>query len=315
MDTFCFILLLQRSGLRVSLPMVWNDRCPPLPFGLRRAQTVALRHKVIIGGGDADGELARRVLVYDCDRQKWGVLGYYSHRHFSIAVVKQDLLLVGGFDEIRDEYTGKVSKWDQTNKFWQRLDPPMPTPRGEATAIGYMSYLVVIGGFDGSALSTVEVLDFDSENPKKWCAVASLPEACISPQPVLTQEGEGLYVLGRGSGLKDKKLAFSASLAQLVQGAKGAWTQLTEPPLACSGAVGLRGYLLAIGGKDKQSQKKASVHMYLPGTGEWLCVAELPYPQHSCTCASLSPERFLIIGGVERANRLILASASTLPTP
>ncbi len=306
----------QSSGLRVSLPIVWNENCPPLPFGIRRAQTVTHGSKVVIGGGDADGDLARRVLVYDSDRQRWYNLGYYSHRHFAIALMKRQILLIGGFDEVSGEYTGRVSEWDQSSRFWRKVYLPMPTPRGEATAVTYNSYLVVVGGFDGSgALSTVELLDCDSVS-LEWQTVAPLPEACLSPQPVLCQEGEILYVLGKGSGLKDRKLAFSTSLSQLVQsfvGAVGVWSQLTEPPLSCSGAVALRGYLLAVGGKDKQSQKKMTVYMYLPGTGEWLCVTELPYPQHSCTCASLSDERFLVIGGVERANRLILASASSLP--
>lgn len=267
--------------------------------------------KVIIGGGDASGELARRVLIYDSDRQRWGELGYYSHRHFAIAVMKKQLLLVGGFDEICGEYTGNVSMWDQQRKYWRKTYTPMPTPRGGATAVGYRSSLVVIGGFDGSSLSAVEVLDCDSE---QWRAVAPMPEGCLSPQPVLTHDGEVMYVLGKGSGLKDRKHAFSTSLSQLIQsfpGAAGIWGHLSEPPLSCSGAVGLRGYLLAIGGKDKQSQKKASVHMYLPGTGEWLRVAELPYPLHSCTCVSLSPERFLVIGGIEKTNGLILASVAS----
>ena len=262
------------------------------------------------------GDDGKRVLLYDTEQKQWQCLGYYSFKHFAIAFFKKQVVLVGGYDEVKDEYSSVVSAWDRSRSYWKEINSTMPTPRGDATAVGYKQWLIVAGGFDGrNALDTVEMFDSGTQT---WSMVDPLPAACLSIQSALHQYKGGCdtwYLLGKASGLGDNRLAFCTSLASLTQSHCGArvWRELPKPPLSCSGVVSIHGYLLAVGGKDRQSQRKSTIHIFLHGTGEWLQVAELPSPRHSCMCAGLSSGKFLVIGGKdenERSARMDMASVT-----
>lgn len=273
--------------------------------------------KVIIGGGVGADDDGKRVAFYDEKTDRWTEFGRYPLKLFAIALLNDQLLLVGGYDKIRDEYSGNICKWNR--RFWERVYTPMPTPRSEATAIGYQHWLVVAGGVNRSrsVLTTVEVLD---STASQWSTVEPLPYGCSGMQSAvyLHPSSPNLstwYLLGSMEELRHRKASFCVSLSSLVESSEGAgvWKTLPDPPFSCSGVVVVRGYLLAVGGKDRQSQRKSEVYIYLPGTCEWLHVASLPVARHSCSCAFLSEGKFLVLGGkeaTERSRNVLLGSVT-----
>lgn len=222
-----------------------------------------------------------------------------------MAVVKDKLLLIGGYDSLKDEYSSRVSEWKDAN--WSNMqDNPLPTPRSDAVAVGYKSWLIVAGGFNGKPLDRVDILDLD--NFGQWHSLAPLPEPAYALQSCVfrnTSRANGItlwYLMNtsRGCGLDHRKPVFSVSLKHLVEG-RGAWATLPDPPLNNSGAVTIKGHLLAIGGQDQHATKK-DMHMYFHGTNEWLKVGELQYARHSCSCVALSDNKFVVVGGKDEEN-------------
>ncbi len=220
-----------------------------------------------------------------------------------MAVVMEKLLVVGGYNAMKDEYSNRVSEWREVGCNWVRIQgSPLPIPRADAAAVGYKKWLIVAGGFNGNPLDRVDILD--CENFGQWHSLLSLPEPVYSLQSTFyhdTSRSNGValwYLVGtnRGSGLKRRKPVFCVSIPQLIEG-RAYWSIIPDPPLTNSGAVTVRGHLLAVGGSDQQPKK--DVHMYFPGTNEWLKVSEIQYPRHSCSCVALTNKKFVVVGGGE----------------
>ena len=268
-----------------------------------------LGNSVVVAGGNADVDNQQQVMYYRPERHSWGALGRYSLSLFAMAVLGGNrlIVLVGGYDLASDTYSNNLVQWDNKGKYWRPIFHPMPTARSDAAAVGYKAYLVVAGGSNGvENLTTVEVLNTLTV---EWSTVAPLPvpiEGLVQSVPLVDAsrpEADTWYLMGWETGLRQPALTFSLSLTQLTSHLEGGggmgWAKLPSPPLACAGAVIFKGCLLAVGGKDRHGGKKADIHLYLPGTCEWLKVSELPVAKHSCCCFPLSSEEFMIIGGCE----------------
>lgn len=275
---------------------------------------------MVVAGGHADVENQQQVMHYRPDRG-WGKLGKYSLSLFAMAALGGGrlLVLVGGYDLAMDTYSGNIVHWDKSGKYWQPIFHPMPTARSDAAAVGYKDYLIVAGGSNGvQNLMTVEVLD---TRTVQWASVASLPapiEGLIQSIPQVDParpQADTWYIMGWETGLRQPAHTFCLSLDQLTARMSGGveplgWARLPTPPLACCGAVCFRSCLLAVGGKDRHGVKKKDIFLYLPGTCEWLHVADLPVAKHSCCCFPLSAKEFLVIGGTEAtqfSNRVDIA--------
>lgn len=264
---------------------------------------------VVVAGGNADVDNQQQVMYYRPEHHRWGALGRYSLSLFAMAVLGGNrlLVLVGGYDLATDTYSNSLVQWDSKGKYWRPVFHPMPTARSDAAALGYKDYLIVAGGSNGiENLTTVEVLN---TRTVQWSTVTSLPvpiEGLIQSVPLINpsqSHSDTWYLMGWESGLRQPAHTMSISLTQLTSHLEGnggmGWAMLPSPPLACAGAVVFRGCLLAVGGKDRHGGKKEAIYLYLPGTCEWLRVAELPVAKHSCCCFSLSSDEFMIIGGSE----------------
>ena len=276
-------------------------------FGVNSAKAVMLGNYVVIAGGNADGNNVQQVTFYHPDKG-WGLLGKYKHTLFAMAVLEERLLLIGGYNLTVDKYSNELVEWVNIGRLWRPVFKPMPTARSDAAALGYDQYLLVAGGSNGGEQLTVfEVLD---TNVEEWTTLAPLPvpiEGLTQSTTYVNSNHPHLdtwYLMGWEKGLLNPPSVFSVSLEQLVQQAKegtqaAIWAQLPNPPLACCGVVAFQGCLLAVGGKDKKAAKRKDIYLYLPGTCEWLHVADLPTPRHSSCCFSPSSKEFLVIGGCE----------------
>ena len=256
------------------------------------------KRKLYYGGGDAQGNVKCKVLEFDLLKFKWQELSPYMFERFAMAVVCNKLILLGGFNPTRDEYVDRVSEWKESGCNWIKLSPPLTSPRCDASAIGFKKWLIVAGGFDSSPLDCVEMLD--CENFHHWHTLSPLPKPAYGLQSTAYVDGTtALWYLMTSSvsvGIKSNRPVYAVSLNQLTERGRASWSVLPDPPLVDSGAVTMRGYLLAVGGRDKHTTR-SEVHMYFPGTYEWLNVGSLEYPRHSICCVPLSDRKFVILGG------------------
>lgn len=265
-------------------------------FGTDSACAVVLDGKVYIGGGQAPSSQEHFIVqVYVSEDNEWTSLPECPVKLFAMAVVNQQLVLVGGCDH-NDCDQATVVAWKDASQRWTQPYPNMPTARTAAAAVSYQQYLVVAGGNgEASALNTVEILN---SSTKQWLIGVPLPSKGHFLTPALV--GDTLYLLG-GWLVSPNKQMFSISLPKLVSHATSAaraprWT-VTPISLKNSTCVSINNSLLAVGGENNSDERSLAICLYDPETRQWNKAGELPTPLAVCACAALPSGQLVVMGG------------------
>ena len=270
---------------------------------------VVFKKKVYIGGGIASSDRDpedRIVMVYDPKQDSCDTLPPYTCKRFSMAVVNNQLVLVGGKDVQTGKVTNKLGVWNEQSKRWTHPLSPMTTAcRLPSVATHNNRWLVVMGGFDGKTdLSRVEILDTDST---QWYHAASLPQPLSQSLPAII--GNMCYLLGGYTVRGGSKKVFSVCLDDLIsqvstisQPASASapptpspWKSLPDAPLTHSTALAFNGALLAVGGGDYPGN--TAIYHYQPSSRSWVKVGELPTERYECTCTVLPSGDLYVAGG------------------
>ncbi len=268
-------------------------------FGTGGACAVVLNGKVYVGGGYVVSVEDKFIIqVYTPESDGWSRLPKCPVQLFAIAVLNQQLVLVGGLAP--DSTQSTIQVWDSTSQRWTTPYPNMPTARFLPAAIGYQQFLVVAGGAVAISLKTVEILN---SSTKQWSTASPLPIGCYGLTPALV--GDTLYLLGGQSDSSSNKQMFSISLPAVISHATftsrappPAW-EVTDADLTYSTAVSLHNSLLAVGGKDDQDRLSSAIRLYNPQTRQWTKVGDVPAALSSCSCTVLSSGELLILGGYD----------------
>ena len=258
-----------------------------------------------MGGGIPDkDEDACIVMVYE-PGVGWRTLPRYRHKYFAMAVLKDQLTLVGGWEVFMTKVTDRISVWDSQQ--WTHPYPPMPTPRYSPVVATYINWLVVAGGNNGSSvLSTVEIMDTTN---KQWFTATPLPVGCYDMTSAVV--GDEWYFMGGYSGLAGSKQVLHVSLPAITSQTvsqhpinPAQWHTLPDTPLEYSAALALHGSLLAVGGWHDRQHRSSAIHLYQPGSRQWVKVGDLPTARSHCSCTLLSSGEILVVGGRDDNGRI-----------
>ena len=277
-----------------------------MPFGMSDyPKVLVFKGKVYIGGGYASSTRERQtVMVYDPQQDSFDTLPPYTYKWFSMAIVNNQLVLVGGYDEQTDKVTNKLAVWNEESRKWTHPLPPMTTAcRSPSVTSHNNRWLVVMAGFgDETYLSRVEILDtIESE---QWYHAAPLPRPCYRVSTVTI--GNRCYLFGGYSGGGFSNRVFCVNLDDLISQAlsqpAGAsapptpspWMTLTDTPEACSTAFSLNGSLLTVGGGLWGS---TVIYHYQPSSKNWIKAGVLPARRSQCACTVLPSGEVFVAGG------------------
>ena len=286
-------------------------------------QAVVFKGKVYIGGGGSgSATLEQTVMVYDPQLDSFVKLLPYTCRLFSMAVVNNQLVLVGGVEVVTDKVTNKLGDnkktnklgvWNEQSKTWTDPYPSMTTACSSPSVVVYEDkWLIVIGGYGRTALSRVEILD--TTEPGQWYIAAPLPQPCRRASTVII--GNTCYVVGGyGTGVSSRKVYsvwLDYLISQAVPQAAGTgapstpspWTTMPDTLLTYSTALCLNGALMTVGG-----ERSTTIYHYKPSTRRWIEAGELPTGRLDCACTVLSGELF-VAGGVGFGSNLSVGIAS-----
>ena len=277
---------------------------------------VVFKEKVYVGGGVASSDReAQTVMVYDPKLDSYDTLPPCTWKWFSMAVVNDQLVLVGGVDVRTDKVTNKLGVWNEQSKRWTYPLPQMTTARQSASVATHNNrWLVVIGGEDnGSVLNGVEILD--TTESRQWYHAASLPQPLCDALPATI--GNMCYLLGGYiKGLARSKKVFSVCLDDLVSQAvsqpasasgpptPSPWQSLPDTPLSGSTALAFNGALLAFGGGFRNT----SIYHYQPSSRSWIKAREMPTGRDCGTCTVLPSGDLYVAGGYGAVQRVNIAS-------
>ena len=255
----------------------------------------------------------QKVVVYDPKLDTCNTLPPYTYKYFSMAVINDQLVLVGGCEVATyDNKTNRLGVWDEQSKRWTHPLPPMTTACDSPSVATHNNrWLVMIGGYGGggTSLSRVEILD--TTEPVQWYQAASLPQPRHhTPLAII---GNMCYLLGgfTGSGgSSTTKKVFSVRLDDLISQAvaqpasastsatptPSPWQSLPDTPLNRSTALAFNGALLAIGGGDVYRGSSA-ICMYQPSSNSWVKAGELRTERFTSGCVVLPSGEVLVAGG------------------
>ena len=278
-----------------------------MPFGMAGyVQSVVVQGRVYVGGGYAgyDSDNNYIVMEYDISSGKWAKLPPYRACDFAMTVINNQLVLVGG------EEHGGCSKvlgvWRPESKEWTHPYPDMLTARSRCSAVVYNEWLAVAGGWDGSGLSSVEVMNTDS---KQWYAGPPTPTLRRGMRTAVV--GDTCYFMGGLIGASygtPTTEVYSVSLPALISQLPSLdsrergkqhqiWNEIPGLQTTRSTPLSIRRSLLAVGGRDEDDKAVTAIHLYQPDTGEWVKVGDLPTSRYRCTCAMITDTEMLVAGG------------------
>ena len=272
---------------------------------------VVLKGKVYIGGGHANDEVEMRtVIVYDPLEDSCSALPHYAYYRFSMAVMNNQLVLVGGEDS-ESYICTKLGVWNEPSKRWTYPLPPMTTACYRPTVVTHKDrWLIVTGGAGHHRLTRVEILDTFS---KQWHHSAPMPETLGCSYTLTATIGSTCYLMG---GYLNTRSAYnrvlSVSLDELVSQANvskpvsatspptpSPWQTLPDTPLEFSTPLALNGILLAIGGRVTLGDKpNNTIYAYHPERKEWVKAGEMPVGRAKCSCIVL-PSGEIMVAGVD----------------
>ena len=275
-------------------------------------ETMQCPHSVLVdeavyvtaGGGHRTCVIHR----YKLQTQQWTQLPEYQYCDFTMTVVNNQLVCVGGRDVSTEKLSNAVAVYLPSQRRWEQPYPSMNTPRYWPAVCTYHQHLVVAGGRDAcDDLTTVEVLN-TSISHSQWFTTTPLPVKCSIMSSAIMSDT--LYLLGGFLGRR----VLSVSLPALIQTGKppAQWDTLTDTLLKWSTAIAVHGSLLAVGGRNSEKQRFSAIHMYDQEKNTWNKVEDLPTERQNCTCCLLPSGKIFTAGGEGKDGRTSRVDVATV---
>ena len=272
-----------------------------MPFVIESYSQVAVfKEKVYLGSGIIPfNKECQTVIVYDPQKDSSDTLPPYTYKWFSIAVVNNQLVVVGGEDVRTNKPTNQLGVWNEQSKSWTHPLPPMTTAcNSPSVATHNNRWLVVMGGGGNG----VEILDTTGSG--QWYQATPPPQPCYRVSTVTI--GNMCYLLGGYTmrGAVSQKV-FSVHLDELISQAvsqpagtrapptPSPWMTLPDTPQPLSSALTINGALLAVGGNGDRT----TIYHYQPSSKSWIKAGELPAGRSCCCCTVLPSGEVLVAGG------------------
>ena len=283
----------------------WKELAP-LPVGRSGHTAVLLGGVVYVGGGyegrsSNDDQDSYRLDVYNLTTNQWSpspITTPYSW--FAMTVLDDKLVTAGGITK-NDEVVKKVlvlsaGQWKDYSE--------MPTARDCATAVGYRSMLIVVGGgikVEGkwTISSTIELLDTTNGC---WYTCNNLPSPHRQLKAVIMNNE--LYVLGGvDKGFQLSPQVFGASLDTLSTHQLNWQSAPNTPRRGSSPIVMYNKFLLTVGGRQPldMTSQTCEVCTLNPSNGQWKYLANIPAARSYPAVVSMT-DKMIVIGGMTNKN-------------
>ena len=285
-----------------SLEKVWENRAD-LPKAEHMQNVTRIDSTVYVRG-------LRNVFCYKFHEDVWSTLPSLPVLEYSLGCIvpTKQLVAIGGVSELG--ISNKVLLWDKN--CWRKdvITSGMTVPRYDATAVGYHSSVIVIGGRIDSEHSTTQSVEVLRINPKDmaashWCSVQSIPFGTENPMTVIVDDT--LYVAGGFMLSGAESYMASTSIPSLLSSkssTSGVWSDVTHLPCATQSFTSFKNHLLVFGGDYIQCiigikrvwKAVPSIYLYHSQMKQWEVVGKVPY--FFGRCINLSPSKIMFFGGL-----------------
>ncbi len=191
--------------------------------------------------------------------------------------------------------TVTIFSYAQTSTMLWNAGPNLQFPRDSGAAVRTQNGNIYVLGGNTTIPTSVETLPF---NTNAWTNATSLPTARIaSGASLFDSTGTTISVFGGKTNNKAVKDAVNYNPA----GANGALAGMSSGRYSFAFAGDAFGNLYAMGGKDANERLLAATERFIPSTGRWAKMADLPEARFNF-CASVGNGGLLIFGGSTAAS-------------
>lgn len=255
---------------------------------------------IYVGGGDEDilKKPSYKISTYNVTTNSWGSQIDTPYCYFSMACFEDNLIIVGGEDQ-RNVVSNRVLKLNCNNMLTDYIDR-FTIARSHTTAVGYNSFLIIVGGTgekkksgEGKRLASTEVY---SSVTKKWRNCSNIPKALFCLKPVIA-DGK-LYLLGGQDQYGTFPKVFYAQLGTL----KLEWQEFQGTICHDSAPVFLCTYLLTLGG-SKEDIPSTDIAFLNRSNGCWEVIGYIPSARIAPAVVCVH-NRVALIGGQDEKGQL-----------
>ena len=306
-DNICLQQPVADSQVDIFRKTVKWEELAPLQVG-RSAHTAVLLGGVVlyVAGGyegrSIDNKQNSYILdVYNLTTNQWSPSPITTPYCWFALTVLDDKLVTAGGETKNNEVVKKILVLNAGQ--WKDYSE-MPTARSGATAVGYHSMLIVVGGRimvrgKWTRLCTTELLDTTNGY---WYTCNNLPSPHQQMKAAIVNDK--LYLLGGvDEDQKPSSQVFVASLDTLSTHQLN-WQSAPNTPWCHSAPVVLYNkFLLTVGGRqpsDSTSQTKEVSALNL-STGQWRHVTNIPAVRSFPAVVSMD-DKIIVIGGITNKN-------------
>ena len=243
------------------------------------------------------------VVVYDTHNREWSTLRKHPGQptSFGMAVVKNQLTLVGGLELLTQKVTNKLAVWESESKQWTSPYPPMRTARCGIAAATYSEWMAVAGGHGDDGCMYFDSVEILNSTENQWFSAAPLPMGCANMRSAVVRDE--WYLLGCFNQDQNIHQGFAVSLPALIllreNTTSKPWHNIPSAPLRDTAPLAARDSLFAVGGMTNTGQHSSAICLYLPWKKKWIQVGNLRNERSSCTCTELPSGKILVAGGSE----------------
>ena len=274
----------------------WEELAP-LPMGRVGHTAVLLGGVVYVGGGfegtgDQDYQNSYRLDVYNLTTNQWSSSPITTpYCFFAMTVLDDKLVTAGGWTK-NDEVVKKVLVLNTGQ--WKNYSE-MPTARQSATAVGYHSMLIVVGGVikvenEWTRVSTTELLDTTNGC---WYTCNNLPSPYQQMKAVIMND-KIYFLAGIDKDCKPSPQVFVASLDNLSTHQLN-WQSAPNTPCCRSAPVVLYNkFLLTVGGYKHSFTSE--VNVFNSSTGQWKHLTNIPAARSAPAVVGVA-DNIIVIGG------------------
>jgi hypothetical protein len=223
----------------------------------------------------------------------------YNHQH--AVHLGDSIYLIGGYQDgevdtvfhAQAGHMGVVGGWAVTTA--------LPAPRALSDVVTSDGFLIVVGGAQGGVAQSTVYIGTPEQNGAvpSWTPTTSLPTP-LKAHASVAADG---YVYAIGGGDEANARVSTVYLAEVEEGAVGAWQETTALPEPRANAAGVmvEGFIYLIGGDDETETLRSTVY-YAPvdpvsgEVGTWSTSPELPQARMAATAAANNGHVYLIGG-------------------
>lgn len=294
----------------------WETR-QSLPYELDEPRAATLDGEIYLAGGqlnvseESDGRLyiesSDEFTRFDPKSETFTELKPLPRplNHVGVVAYRHHIYVLGGYEERRDENTGReFFRYDPKTNSWSQM-PPMPRARA-AAAMGMVGaeLIVAAGARNSEPVSETVAYDFQSG---RWRTLPPMPTRREHVGTAVV--GDRLYVLG---GRSPDSLAVDT--AESYDVSERRWHTLPRMPVPTGGlgAVSIEGDVIAVGGgNDDNATVTGAVQEFDPLTERWKLLSPLRIARHGQATAAVG-DTIWVFGGAPCAYTNETDSVETL---